>query len=114
MHNNSQKMENDARGRRAETTPIDEAIGVPKGELKAVIDSTKEGIKSAAISGVVVNCLKLNVRREPKVNGEIITAIPALTEVVIDMDASSSDFYKVCAATGVEGFCMRKYIALKQ
>lgn len=108
MHNNSQKLENEARGRRAEMKPVDDAVNISE---EAVTNIVKE---SAPVSGIVVNCLKLNVRREPKVDGEIITTIPALTEVIIDSDASGRDFYKVYTSDGVEGFCMKKYIAFKQ
>mgnify|MGYP007025198708 CR=1 FL=1 len=33
---------------------------------------------------------------------------------VVDMAESINDFFKVVTETGIEGFCMRKYIALKK
>lgn len=38
----------------------------------------------------------------------------ALTQVCVDFDASTEDFYKVRTSEGIEGFCMRKYIALSK
>ena len=42
------------------------------------------------------------------------SGIDALTQVCVDLDASTEDFYKVRTSDGVEGFCMRKYIALSK
>lgn len=63
--------------------------------------------------GIVTDCSRLNVRAEPSGTAEIITTIPILTEVSIDINASTDDFYKISTGTGIEGFCMRKYIAVQ-
>lgn len=64
--------------------------------------------------GIVTNCLYLNVRKRPDINADVAVVIDALTQVVVDLDASTEDFYKVRTSGGVEGFCMRKYIALSK
>lgn len=48
----------------------------------------------------------------PDINADVAVVIDALTQVCVDLDASTEDFYKVRTSDGVEGFCMRKYIAL--
>lgn len=68
----------------------------------------------AAVTGVVTDCFKLNLREEANPNANVVAVIPALTEVVIEMEASTDSFYKVCTAAGIEGFCMRKYIAIRR
>lgn len=68
------------------------------------------------ITGVVTDCLKLNVRSTPTDSsgkGNVVTTIECLTEVVIDMEGSTDRFYKICTASGIEGFCMRQYIAVR-
>lgn len=87
-------------GLRAKTCRIDETTPV-------------ETTKSFA-AGVVTDCVRLYVRKEPSADGEVVTVIDCLSKVMVDMDASANDFYKICTAAGVEGFCMRKYIALKR
>lgn len=62
--------------------------------------------------GIVTDCLYLNVRKRPDINADVAVVIDALTQVVLDLDASTEDFYKVATSDGIEGFCMRKYIAL--
>lgn len=85
---------------RAAEYPIDEAAPI----------KTTENFTA----GVVTDCTKLRVRREPSVDAEVLAIIDALSEVKVDVDAATDDFYKVCTAAGIEGFCMRKYIALKR
>ena len=68
--------------------------------------------------GVVSGCDKLNVRSGPSTNSDSITVIPEGTKVIVDLDFGKNmpkpDFYKVCLASGVEGFCMCKYIQIRQ
>ena len=61
-------------------------------------------------TGKVVNCELLNVREQPNTNAEIVCMIKRNTEVEIDVTKSTSDFYKICIASGIEGFCMKKFI----
>lgn len=67
--------------------------------------------------GVVANCVKLNVRRKPNTNADVLTIIDKGTEVEIDEKFNNKEFYRISAATtGVEffsGFCMKKFIELK-
>lgn len=66
------------------------------------------------VIGHVVNCTKLNVRKAPNKNAEILGTIPAGAEVTIDESESTGDFYNVCAASGIEGFCMKRFIAVEE
>lgn len=66
------------------------------------------------LTGVVTDCVKLNVRKTPAANGMILDTIAKGTEVKIDEFKSTNDFYKVCVASGIEGFCMKKFITVKQ
>lgn len=104
MHENLKRHEriNDIHGKRAETNPVDDAANI-----------TEEEVKAAFISGVVTNCKKLNVRKEPRTDAGIIAIIPVSAEVVVDVDGSVGDFYKICTVAGIEGFCVKSYIALK-
>lgn len=65
------------------------------------------------VIGNVVDCKNLNVRTQPDSDAEILGTIPADSEVLIDESESTSEFYKVCVVSGLEGFCMKKYIAVQ-
>jgi len=63
--------------------------------------------------GRVVDCVKLNVREHPEATASIVCEIPCATEVTIDLDSSTRDFYKVYTEHGIEGYCMKKYIEVE-
>lgn len=73
-----------------------------------------ESEKVETVIGVVTDCAKLNLRRNPDPEAEILTTLPALAEVDVDPEESTDTFYKVCTAAGIQGFCMKKYIAIRR
>lgn len=64
-------------------------------------------------TGRVFGCARLNVREAPKPKANIVCEIPCHTEVEIDEDESTADFYKIHTTSGIEGFCMKTYILEK-
>ena len=64
----------------------------------------------STITGTVAGCEKLNVRKVPFANGEVVCVIAKGSVVVIDEVESTTEWYKVCAENGAEGFCMKKFI----
>ena len=65
-----------------------------------------------SIKGVVTNCLQLNVREAPRPDAKVLFVIDSLSEVAIYENESTDEFYKICTASGLEGFCMKKFIAI--
>lgn len=66
------------------------------------------------IIGVVTDCLRLNIRKEPNKDSEVAAIVNCLDEVKIDPETSTDEWYAVCTVAGIEGFCMKKYIAVRQ
>lgn len=62
------------------------------------------------LTGNVAGCAKLNVRKEPNKDAEILAVINEGAEVVINKIKSTMDFYSVCTAAGIDGYCMKKFI----
>lgn len=63
--------------------------------------------------GVVANCRKLNVRKAPFVDADIACVINEDTFVEVNELESTEDFYKVCTAAGVNGYCMKDFIEIE-
>lgn len=63
--------------------------------------------------GVVAGCKRLNIRKGPQADAKIVCEIDNQTEVVINEAESTDSFYKVCTTTGIEGFCMKKFITVR-
>lgn len=68
----------------------------------------------AEVFGVVTDCLRLNIREEPTKDSAVVTIVTCLDELKIDLDNSTDDWYAVCTASGVEGFCMKKFVVVRQ
>lgn len=97
------------------------AINNPKTEEKATntvepevkVPDTKEQPKQEKILGAVVNCAKLRIREHPNINAIVAAEIEKGSEVIIDENKSTSDFYAVITENGLEGYCMKDYIQVK-
>ncbi len=63
--------------------------------------------------GLVANCKRLNIREGPTVDAPVTCEVACQTELMIEEADSTEDFYKVCTAAGIEGFCMKKFIAIQ-
>ena len=101
-------------GMRSEMPIVDEVVEPVMEEAVEVSEPEVESsVEPEPVYGYVTECIKLNVRKMPNANAEIICTIPINTEVVIDEANSTVGFYKICTNAGVEGFCMKKYIAVK-
>ena len=91
--------------KREETKPIDNAV--PEDIRNEVIDAIEDSISNI---GIVIDCVKLNIRRYPKKESYVLCEVPVLTELRIDSDRSTDEWLSVCTAAGIEGFCMTKYV----
>lgn len=99
----------------------EEAVGVETTEIvEEVIETVEEAIEEVAVEatieeaapviGVVTDCFKLNVRVEPSIDTDIACVLTLGAEVKVDLEASTSDFYKVTTEAGVEGYCIKTKI----
>ena len=66
------------------------------------------------VISVVTDFLKLNIREKPSKDSRVVTVVTCLDELEIDMGDSNDDWYAVCTAAGIEGFCMKKFVAVRQ
>ena len=82
-------------------------------DVPEVEEESLDTISKPICFGFVDNCESLRIRQVPNPVGEILTTISSGTEVEIDLDNSTNDFYKVCTATGLDGYCMKKFITLR-
>ena len=68
------------------------------------------------VIATVVNCTKLNVRKAADKNSEVVCVIDKGTELTVDVDNSTDNFYKVytiCKDVLVEGYCVKEFISIK-
>ena len=59
----------------------------------------------------------MKIRNTPKqdsTDSNVICTIPCLTKVMIDENESTANFYKVYMVSGIEGYCMKKFITISE
>ena len=84
-------------------------------QIEEVIEPTEEPVveEKKDIIGIVDGCDRLNVRKEPSKESDIVCVVDKLTELNIDSEKSTDEFFKVITLSGVEGYCMKKFIKIK-
>ena len=80
-------------------------------ETDTEIQEAKKKVE-VVISGKIIDCDFLNVREQASVDANVVCLIGKDDEVMINKNESTEDFYKVCTATGIEGYCMKRFIAI--
>ena len=87
-------------------------------EIKDVVTPENETVveKKKEVTGIVVDCKKLNIRKAPKDGAEVVTIVDAGTKLTIcNIEKAIGDWYKVKIDNGTSGFngyCMKKFVKL--
>ena len=81
--------------------------------VKMVEETVKTVPIPKTINGVVANCTKLNIRKEPSIHAEILGVVNVDSEMKIDMDKSNDKWFYVSTAVGIDGYCMRDFVNAK-
>ena len=85
----------------------------PAVEVKMVEETVKTVPIPKTINGVVANCTKINIRKDPSVHAEILGVVNVDSEMKIDMDKSNDKWFYVSTAVGIDGYCMRDFVNAK-
>ena len=72
---------------------------------ESVIEETP--VVEQPVIGVVVGCSKLNIRKEPGLNAEVVGTLNVGAEVIIH--ETVGEFYRI----GSPEYCMKKFISIK-
>ena len=88
--------------------PVEPAV-----EVKMVEETINTVTIPKTINGVVANCTKLNIRKDPSVHAEILGVVNVDSEMKIDMDKSNDKWFYVSTAVGIDGYCMRDFVNAK-
>lgn len=87
--------------------PEPEAVE-PEKPVVPVIEKDEPETRKA----VVHNCVKLNVRENPKPKADVLMTINAGDEVTVYTNCSVGNYYSVCTESGIEGYCVKDYLKM--
>lgn len=111
--NNNQNRNFDNRPKPVVEKPVETVAPVAE-TVTPVVNLVEETVETKPVpelvDGTVVGCVKLNVRSAPSITGDILAVISADSDVKIDVAKSNFEWFHVCTATGIEGYCMRKFV----
>ena len=93
----------------ASVVEIKEAVVTEPVVVEEDINETEHIEPLPPKSGHVTECVKLNVRKEPSPNAEVIGTVNRGDSLIVD-PSPFGDFYKVITPYGVEGYCMKKFV----
>lgn len=110
QHYNKPKNPNTVQHNAAEAKRI-EPIPTPTPAPVELVEETISTVSlPTTVEGVVSGCAKLNVRAEASLFADIVCVLDASSEIEIDVNKSNNEWFYICTATGVEGYCMRKFV----
>ena len=74
----------------------------------------EEHIEPKFVEGVVANCIALNIRKNPSMDADVIHVADAGCRVMIDLEHSVDDWYRVGKIFDEEvyAFWMKKFVTL--
>lgn len=73
-----------------------------------------ENTEPATVEGVVANCSKVNIRKEPVKGDNVISVLEAGAKVTILTEGGNDEWYKIVVKGKKTGYCMKKFISVKQ
>lgn len=91
---------------------VEEAMLKPEAVEPVAEPEVEVAPPPAPVDGVVT-AAKLNVRKQPNPNAQVVSVIKQNSKVQIDKSASTAEWYKVYTSAGVDGYCMKKFISVK-
>ena len=93
-----------------EEAVVETAVETETADAVVETETVTETKSGAVTTGVVANCVKLNVRSKPDAAADVKTILTAGDKVSIDVDKSTKEWFKIRTVDGVKGYCMRKFV----
>ena len=113
QYSNANKYDNKPKTEEV-TKPDEHADLVEESDVVKMVEETAKTVPiPKTIDGVVANCTKLNIRKDPSINAEILGVVDVDSEMKIDMNKSNDKWFHVITAVGIDGYCMRDFVTAK-
>lgn len=94
----------------AESVAPVEVESVVEEAVTPMVETVETVTLPETVTGTVVNCTKLNVRVKPNITADVVCVLDVKSEIKIDVAKSNDEWFCVCTAAAVEGYCMRKFV----
>lgn len=104
------------RGMMIDNSIVDEVKEDACSETEYAVEKAvrSEEPKEHEIIYAIVKCIRLNVREEPNLNSKKIGELVTGDEITIDLSKSTDLWYKVFTSSGLDGYCAKDFVEVKQ
>ena len=92
----------------------DESIMQPEVVVEPEVEAEVEPEIVETVEGSVIDCARLNIRSAPDKNADVLCVVRFGTILLVDAILVTKEWYKVCTESGIEGYCMKKYVDIGQ
>ena len=83
-------------------------------EMNEESEAAEEVKEENTLVGYVSGCKKLNIREEAYPGAKVLCIVPEKAVLLIDVNASINEWYKIYTESGMEGYCMKKFITVSE
>lgn len=84
-------------------------------KVEEEIASTPDEVEvPTTVTGRIINCGKLNIRYSADAQSKVLCTVDVGSELTVHSETLPDEWFKVTTKSGVEGYCMSKYIAIEQ
>ena len=111
--NTKEILKKDISVTKTEPEVIENSESLKKVDEPATIQNPELSKPAEPIIGIVTNCVRLNVRETPIITAKILSEVDVNSKLMIDETESTEEWFKIYTETGIEGFCMKKFIAVQ-
>lgn len=100
-----------SRNKKAKNQVVEETVMDVQVDEIDEVEETSDVVTDTVV-GIVVNCVKLNIRKEDTITAKVLCEVTKGSELTVDLTKSNPDWLNVTTVDGVAGFCMAKYVSL--
>lgn len=111
-YNDTVKAESNVCAEEIATPELDDVVTTAMAtvEVEMVEETVEPEVIAKTVDGKVINCTKLNVRETPSIDANVVCVLNTGAEIEINVEKSTDEWVNVYTTTGIEGYCMRKFI----
>lgn len=110
QHHNQNVKQSNSEVKPVEVVKMDTTPVKPAETVELVKESVQTVVLPDKVKGFVAHCTKLNVRENATVDSGIVCVLNVMSEIEIDVNKSTANWFYIYSATGAEGYCMKEYI----
>ena len=93
--------------------PVNEPVSNTEEVTVEETTETEDASLTFDTTGVVIGCLRLNIRSAPNADAHVICTVPVNERLTIHLNRMTEYWHSVTTSDGTRGFCMKQYVDIE-